>query len=322
MAKITTNVHEAARALRAGSLVAFPTETVYGLGADARADVAVASIFAAKGRPRFNPLIAHVATPEAAFALGRFNGPARKLAEAFWPGPLTLVVPRAKDCPVSLLASAGLETLAIRAPAHPKARALLRAFGGPVVAPSANVSGRLSPTRARDVIESPLAAEVEVILEGGECAVGVESAIIGFDASGAAVLLRPGGVAREEIEAVLGGPLLLPGKSGRPSSPGQLSSHYAPRALLRLNAKAPREGEAWLAFGPDALEDARMLNLSPRGDLREAAANLFSFLRQLDETGAERIAVSPIPEKGLGEAINDRLRRAAAPRPQPQGERP
>ncbi len=317
MAKITTDAQEAAAALRAGALVAFPTETVYGLGADAASDAAVAAIFAAKRRPRFNPLIAHAAAAGEAFALGRFGPHARRLAEAFWPGPLTLVVPRAPACPVSLLASAGLETIALRVPAHPKAQELLRAFGGPVVAPSANVSGRLSPTSARDVAESPLAGEVEVILDGGECAVGVESTIIGFSGAGAPVLLRPGGVTREEIGAVLGRPLQLREEGeGAPSSPGRLPSHYAPRARVRLNAAAPERGEAYLAFGPDAPAGARTLNLSPAGDLREAAANLFAFLRRLDETGAGRIAVAPIPAEGLGEAINDRLRRAAAPRPE------
>ncbi len=314
MARISTNVEEAAKALRAGRLVAFPTETVYGLGADAANDAAVAAIFAAKRRPRFNPLIAHVADAGAAFSLGEFSDDARKLAERFWPGPLTLVAPRAPGCPVSLLASAGLETLAIRVPAHETARALLAAFGGPVVAPSANISGRLSPTEAEHVAESPLAEEVAVILDGGECAVGVESTIIGFGGTGAPVLLRPGGIAREEIEAVLGRPLKTGGGEGAPSSPGQLSSHYAPRARLRLNAAAPREGEMFLAFGPDAPKGVPGLNLSPSGDMREAAANLFAYLRILDDTGVASIAVAPVPEEGLGEAINDRLRRAAAPR--------
>ncbi len=316
MAEITTDADRAAEALRAGRLVAFPTETVYGLGADATDDSAVAAIFEAKGRPRINPLIAHVADIGAAMRLGRFGEAARRLAEAFWPGPLTLVVPRAEGCPVSLLATAGLDTLAIRVPAHPLAQKLLRAFGGPVVAPSANVSGRLSPTEAEHVAESPLAEKVAVILDGDECPVGVESTIIGFDPDGTAVLLRPGGIPREEIEAVVGEPLRTgKGGEGTPSAPGQLSSHYAPRARLRLNASAPEEGEMFLAFGPDAPKGVPGLNLSPAGDLREAAANLFAYLRILDETGVDSIAVAPVPEHGLGEAINDRLRRAAAPRP-------
>ncbi len=316
MAEITTDADRAAEALRAGRLVAFPTETVYGLGADATDDSAVAAIFEAKGRPRINPLIAHVADIDAAMRLGRFGEAARRLAEAFWPGPLTLVIPRAEGCPVSLLATAGLDTLAIRVPAHPLAQKLLRAFGGPVVAPSANVSGRLSPTEAEHVAESPLAEKVGVILDGDECPVGVESTIIGFDPDGTAVLLRPGGIPREEIEKILGRPLRSgKGSEGTPSAPGQLSSHYAPRARLRLNASAPEEGEMFLAFGPDAPKGVPGLNLSPAGDLREAAANLFAYLRILDETGVDSIAVAPVPEHGLGEAINDRLRRAAAPRP-------
>ena len=317
MAEITRDVGEAARALRAGRLVAFPTETVYGLGADAADDAAVAAIFEAKGRPRINPLIAHVADAKAARRLGRFDDAARRLAERFWPGPLTLVVPRAEGCPVSLLATAGLETIAIRVPAHPLAQKLLRAFDGPVVAPSANVSGRLSPTEAEHVAESPLAESIAVILDGGECPVGVESTIIGFGTDGAPTLLRPGGIAREEIEAVLGAPLRGLAREGKaPSAPGQLSSHYAPRARLRLNARRPEEGEMFLAFGPDAPKGVPGLNLSPAGDLREAAANLFAYLRILDETGVASIAVAPIPERGLGEALNDRLRRAAAPRPE------
>ncbi len=316
MAEITTDAGKAAEALHAGRLVAFPTETVYGLGADATDDSAVAAVFEAKGRPRINPLIAHVTDIEAAMGLGRFDESARQLAEAFWPGPLTLVVPRVEGCPVSLLATAGLDTLALRVPAHPLAQALLAAFGGPVVAPSANISGRLSPTEAEHVAESPLAEKVAVILDGDECPVGVESTIIGFDTDGTPVLLRPGGIPREEIEKVLGEPLRTgKGGEGTPSAPGQLSSHYAPRARLRLNAQRPEEGEMFLAFGPDAPKGVPGLNLSPKGDLREAAANLFAYLRILDETGVSSIAVAPIPEYGLGEAINDRLRRAAAPRP-------
>ncbi len=328
MSKMTSDISAAVEALKAGKLVAFPTETVYGLGADAGNDEAVAEIFAAKGRPRFNPLIIHVADVEAALALGDFPPAARKLAEAFWPGPLTLVVKRAAGCPVSLLASAGLSTLAIRVPAHPVARRMLRAFASPVAAPSANMSGRLSPTEAEHVAESPLAERVAVILDGGECPVGLESTIIGFDGEGRAMMLRPGGVGREEIEAALGQPLApgqaeaeqaaagqARGKAGEtPSAPGQLKSHYAPRARLRLDARQPREGEMFLAFGPDAPRGVPGLNLSPSGDLREAAANLFAYLRILDDTGVDTIAVAPVPGEGLGEAINDRLRRAAAPR--------
>ncbi len=316
MADISTSIEAAARALKAGRLVAFPTETVYGLGADAANDEAVAAIFAAKRRPRFNPLIAHVAGLAEAMRLGQFSPAARQLAERFWPGPLTLVVPRAPDCPVSLLASAGLDTLAIRIPAHPLARQLLKAFGGPVVAPSANISGQLSPTEAEHVAESPLADDVAVILDGGECAVGVESTIIGLEPDGRASLLRPGGLPRGEIEAVLGAPLAALAANGdAPRAPGQLSSHYAPRARLRLDAAAPRQGEMYLAFGPGAPRGVPGLNLSPSGDLNEAAANLFAYLRILDDTGVEVIAVAPVPRTGLGEAINDRLARAAAPRP-------
>ncbi len=315
MADISTSIEAAASALKAGQLVAFPTETVYGLGADAANDKAVAAIFAAKRRPRFNPLIAHVAGLQEAMRLGRFSAAARRLAERFWPGPLTLVVPRVPDCPVSLLASAGLDTLAIRVPAHPLARQLLEAFGGPVVAPSANISGQLSPTEAEHVAESPLADDVAVILDGGECAVGVESTIIGFDSDGRACLLRPGGLPRAKIEAVLGVPLTTAANKDAPSAPGQLSSHYAPRARLRLDAAAPREGEVYLAFGPGAPRGVPGLNLSASGDLNEAAANLFAYLRILDDTGVEVIAVAPVPGEGLGEAINDRLARAAAPRP-------
>ncbi len=327
MPEPTRDIDKAVEALRQGRLVVFPTETVYGLGADATNDTAVAAIFEAKGRPRFNPLIIHVADGDLAARLGEMDARAQRLAEAFWPGPLTLVVPRAQDCPVSRLATAGLDTLALRVPAHPVAQRLLAAYGGPVAAPSANLSGRLSPTEAEHVAESPLAERVAVILDGDECAVGVESTIIALLPGETARLLRPGGLAREDIEAVLGAPLAwaaTPGAaekteateedSPRPESPGQLRSHYAPRARLRLNATEPRPGEMYLAFGPDAPRGVPGLNLSPTGDLREAAANLFAYLHILDETGVDTIAVAPIPEKGLGEAINDRLRRAAAPR--------
>lgn len=301
-------IAEAAALLRAGGLVAFPTETVYGLGGDATDDRAVARIFAAKRRPRFNPLIAHVADRAAAAALAAFDRRADRIAEAFWPGPLTLVLPRRAGCPVSLLASAGLDTLALRVPAHPVALALLRAVGRPVAAPSANRSGAVSPTRAAHVADS-LGDAVDLVLDGGACRVGVESTILDLSASRPAIL-RPGGIAREDIEALLGpvdGPAAGPVKA-----PGMLESHYAPGLPVRLDATAARPGEALLGFGPVAGATA---NLSPAGDLVEAAANLFALLRALDRPEFTGIAVSPIPEAGLGAAINDRLRRAAAPRP-------
>lgn len=304
----STEIREAVAALAAGRLVAFPTETVYGLGADATSDAAVAAVFAAKRRPQFNPLISHVADLDAALALGSFGEQALKLAHIFWPGPLTLVVPRREDCPVSLLASAGLGSIAIRVPAHPLARQLLEAFGKPVVAPSANPSGRLSPTTAAHVRKA-LASKVAVILDGGPCAVGVESTVVGFTGE-APELLRSGGISRREIEGVLGVPLAAP-TAGSLHSPGQLDSHYAPHARLRLAAKRPSETEAFLGFG---LYTHGPYNLSPKGDLTEAAANLFRLLHEIDATGAETIAVAPIPSTGLGEAINDRLKRAAAPR--------
>jgi L-threonylcarbamoyladenylate synthase len=303
-------IAEAARILRAGGLVAFPTETVYGLGADATNGTAVARIFEAKGRPRFNPLIAHVASLEAARDLVEFNGGALALAEKFWPGPLTLVLPLRNGAahPVSAIVTAGLDTLAVRAPAHPAARALLAAAGVPIAAPSANLSGRVSPTCAHHV-EEDLGDAVEMILDGGATQAGLESTIVAF--SPAPTLLRPGGLAREDIEATLRCRLQDYRDAGV-VSPGQLASHYAPRARLRLNATGREPGEVLLAFGPGAPEDA--LNLSPEGDLREAAANLFAYLRELDAQGPARIAVMPIPRHGLGEAINDRLGRASAPR--------
>jgi L-threonylcarbamoyladenylate synthase len=307
----------AAALLRAGELVAFPTETVYGLGADARNDRAVAAIFAAKGRPAFNPLIVHVADLAAAEALADFDPAARALAAAFWPGPLTLVLPRRPDADLAERATAGLPTVALRAPAHPLARRLLDAFGGPLAAPSANPSGRVSPTTRAHVVEG-LGGRIAAVLDGGACAVGLESTILGFEA-GAPVLLRPGGLPAETIEAALGRPLLrrAGAAAGPVTAPGQLASHYAPVAALRLDATGPGPDEAWLGFGP--VETLRPgLNLSPSGDLAEAAANLFAHLRAIDaiaaSAGLARIAVAPIPETGLGVAINDRLRRAAAPR--------
>lgn len=301
------NVQRAAEILQVGGLVAFPTETVYGLGADATNDRAVAKIYEAKGRPQFNPLIAHVTDVEEAFAQAEFPAAALTLAAKFWPGPLTLVLPRKKGCMVSLLSSAGLPSIALRVPQHPLALELIRAVGRPVVAPSANPSGRISPTTAAHVREG-LGSKVEMILDGGPCAVGLESTIVSL-LDDTPRLLRAGGLAREKIEEALGRELTAP-VSGPLHAPGQLESHYAPQASMRLNATQWREGEARLGFGAmDALH-----NLSPTGDLIEAAANLFSMLHQLDTFGSSTIAVASIPSTGLGEAINDRLRRAAAPR--------
>ncbi len=298
----------AAGILRAGGLVAFPTETVYGLGGDARSDLAAARIFEAKGRPRFNPLIAHVASVEEARRIARFTPEAERLAAAFWPGPLTLVLPLREDAGVAPLVTAGLPTVAVRVPGHPLARRLLAAFGGPVAAPSANPSGKLSPTRAGDVLAG-LGGRIAAVVDGGPCPVGVESTIVGLD--GPPRLLRPGGVPAEAIEACLGQPLAGPADAAAPVAPGMLASHYAPGAALRLNATAAAPGELLLGFGPVAGD----LSLSPAGDLTEAAANLFHHLRALDARGT-RIAVAPIPDHGLGRAINDRLARAAAPRPE------
>ena len=310
-------VAKAAECLAAGGLVAFPTETVYGLGADAAQASAIARIYEAKGRPAFNPLIAHVADLAAARQIARFDATALKLAEAFWPGPLTLVLPKAPHCPVAELATAGLDTVAIRIPVHPVARALLREFGGAVVAPSANISGHVSPTTAAHVA-SDLSGRVDLILDGGAVNVGVESTIVAcFDE---AMLLRPGGLPREEIARVLGHPLQkLPEDAAcddaQPLAPGMLASHYAPQTPVRLNATGVEADEALLAFGLTEVSGAHaakaVLNLSATGDLAEAAVNLFGYLRSLDATGARTIAVMPVPHHGLGEAINDRLRRAA-----------
>jgi L-threonylcarbamoyladenylate synthase len=310
------HVAEAARRLRAGELVALPTETVYGLAADATRGAAVARIFDAKGRPRFNPLISHLADADDALGHGEFDAAARRLAEAFWPGPLTLVVPFRPASPISSLARAGLETIALRVPAHPLARAVIRAAGVPLAAPSANRSGRVSPTRARHVAEE-LGNHVALILDGGPTEVGLESTIVAC-LGGPPRLLRPGGLTREAIEAELGHALAERGETGpQPLAPGALSSHYAPDAHLRLDATEIGPGEALLAFGPTPPRGAEraiaVRNLSPSGELSEASANLFDFLRELDAKAA-RIAVAPIPERGLGRAINDRLRRAAAPR--------
>ncbi len=293
--------------------MAFPTETVYGLGANASDGRAVARLYAAKGRPRFNPLIMHVTGVGAAQRLGLFDARAERLAERFWPGPLTLVVPLKAGAPVSSLARAGLDTIGLRVPSHLVARALIEAAGVPVAAPSANRSGHVSPTTAEHVA-ADFAGVEGLILDGGRCPGGLESTVVGL-AGEAAVLLRPGGVPRAAIEAVLGEMLARPkGDDAAPGAPGMLASHYAPRAHLRLGAGKARHGEVLLAFGPDAPADAAR-NLSPAGDIAEAAANLFAYLRELDAAGAEKIAVMPIPREGLGEAINDRLVRAAAPRP-------
>ena len=308
-------IAEAARALAAGGLVAFPTETVYGLGADAGNGEAIARLYAAKGRPAFNPLIAHVASAAAARKLARFDTAAERLAAAFWPGPLTLVLPKAADCPVAALATAGLDSVAVRLPQHPVAQQLLRAFGGPVVAPSANRSGHVSPTTAAHVL-ADLGGRIDLIVDGGATPVGLESTIVAC--IGDPVLLRPGGVPRAAIERVLGTALagaFALNDQPAPRAPGMLASHYAPRTRLRLDASAVGTREALLAFGPAPADGAaaavKVLNLSRRGDLIEAAANLFSHLRTLDAVGAAAIAVMPIPHHGLGEAINDRLRRAA-----------
>ena len=302
----TAGLARAVGLLRAAALVAFPTETVYGLGGDARSDLAVARIFDAKGRPRFNPLIVHVPDVAAAREFAVFDARAEAVAAQFWPGPLTLVLPM-RQAGLSPLVTADLTTVAIRVPAHPVAQALLRNFGGPLAAPSANPSGRVSPTRAAHVLAG-LGGRIAAVLDGGACAVGVESTILGL--GNGPELLRPGGVAVEALEALLG-PLTLGGSAEKPNAPGQLASHYAPSAAVRLEAVDRRPGEVRLGFGPGACD----LNLSASGDLVEAAANLFHMLREADDLAAGRaIAVAPVPEVGLGRAINDRLRRAAAPR--------
>jgi L-threonylcarbamoyladenylate synthase len=308
------SIEAAARLIREGELVAFPTETVYGLGGDATNERAVAKIFEAKGRPQFNPLISHVLDAGEARRLVQWTDLADKLAARFWPGPLTLVLPRAKNSPIALLATAGLDTAAIRAPAHPMAQALIRAAGRPIAAPSANRSGAVSPTRAEHVAES-LGDRVKLILDGGPCEVGLESTVLDLTTS-PPTLLRPGGATREAIEAVIGPVAMshaIPSGDAARKSPGQIDSHYAPARPVRLNATSVAGDEALLAFGPRPPVGARqVLNLSVSGDLTEAAANLFAHLRALDEPANARIAVMPIPQTGLGLAINDRLRRAAA----------
>jgi L-threonylcarbamoyladenylate synthase len=305
-----TGIRDAAKLLRDGGLVAFPTETVYGLGADATNGRAVAAIFAAKRRPQFNPLIVHVRDQAQAETYAQFNPTAEKLASAFWPGALTLVLPRRRDCPLSALVSAGLDTVALRVPAHPIAVRLLAEAGLPIAAPSANASGRISATTAAHVRES-LDGRVDLILDGGATPMGLESTVIGFD-SGKPVLLRAGAIPSADVELVAG-QLATPTNIAI-QSPGQLASHYAPHTTIRLNATAVSPDETLLAFGADVPKGARVaLNLSAAGDLKEAAANLFAMLHTLDAIGLP-IAVMQIPSEGLGEAINDRLRRAAAPR--------
>jgi L-threonylcarbamoyladenylate synthase len=307
--------------LRGGRLVAFPTETVYGLGGDACNDHAVASIFATKGRPSFNPLISHVATAEMAFTLGKKTAIAECLASHFWPGAMTLILDRTPDCNVSMLTTAGLSKIAVRVPSHNAATHLLTAFGGPLAAPSANPSGRISPSMASHVMEG-LDGHIDVVLDGGACQSGLESTIVDCS-SDMPVILRPGGITRNAINDVLkkAGHGLLgqntdPKVEKKPISPGQLASHYAPKLSVRMNAETADHNEIAIGFGTQINEAT--LNLSISGNITEAAANLFALLHKADKLGAEknavRIAIAAIPDQGLGEAINDRLRRAAAPR--------
>lgn len=300
-------IEEAVALLKAGGLVAMPTETVYGLAADAGNADAIARLYAAKGRPRFNPLIAHVAGPSMAWRLAGWPDLAEQLAEAFWPGPLTLVLPKRPDAPIADIANAGLDSIALRAPRHTAAQALIRAFDGPLVAPSANPSGGISPTTAQHVADG-LGDRIDLILDGGACPVGLESTVIAL-LGGLPTLLRPGGLPRRQIEAITGR-LEEPGSSETLLAPGMMKSHYAPNAAMRLNAETAEAGEVLLGFGAIRGD----LNLSAAGDLAEAATGLFAALRALDARGAARIAVAPIPDEGLGEAINDRLQRAAAPK--------
>ena len=310
-----TAIYDASERLKSAGLVAFPTETVYGLGADATNELAVAKVFKAKGRPSFNPLIIHVPTIKAAEGFAELSDTARKLCAAFWPGPLTIIVPRKSTSNISHLATAGLDTIAIRCPDHPVALALLTQCNRPIVAPSANRSGHVSPTTAMHV-EEDLGDRIEMILDGGPTAIGLESTVIALTPD--PQILRPGSISKLEIENVIG-PFANTdqpaSKVGKIIAPGQLASHYAPNAAIRLNAIAVKPGEALLAFGPAAPDhDGPVINLSPDGDLTEAAANLFASLRELDRSGCPTIAVMTIPQTGMGEAINDRLKRAAAPR--------
>jgi len=309
----TDGIIKAADELKKGHLVAFPTETVYGLGADATNDHAVASIYEAKGRPKFNPLIVHVSSLDAARQYAEFNRQAEQLADRFWPGALTLVLPRTLDCPLSLLVSAGLDSIAIRVPHHPVADRLLNASGVPIAAPSANRSGDISPTQAEHVLKSwPDASRPgpKLILDGGPCSVGLESTVIDMTTD-QPTLLRPGGNTVEELENVAGKISHADGTPEQPRSPGMLARHYAPSLPIHLNAASAKPGGALLGFGNKGWSPT--LNLSPEGDLREAASNLFSMLRLLDTDQYTSIGVSPIPNEGLGLAINDRLKRAATP---------
>ena len=300
------SIAEAAALLRAGELVSLPTETVYGLGANALDDTAVAKIYAAKNRPSFNPLIVHVPDVATARQYAQFNELAEHVAETLWPGPLSIVLPRTKACALSKLVSAGLDTVAVRIPASPHARRLFAVADIPVAAPSANKSNRLSPTEARHVADN-FGEEVSLVLDGGPCTVGLESTVLDLSTD-TPTLLRAGGTAQEALEAVIGRPLVRAGTDDHsPKSPGMLSRHYAPRTPLRMNAPHAEDGEALLGFG--AIDGT--LNLSPSGDATEAAANLFRYLHELDAMNFTGIAVAPIPEEGLGHAINDRLRRAA-----------
>jgi len=301
------DIEKAAEILAKGGLVAFPTETVFGLGADASDDFAVAKIYEAKGRPSFNPLIVHVSDVGMAKRLVEWNDQADHLARAFWPGPLTLVLPMRTDAGVSKLVSAGLPTVAIRVPRHPIAQSMLRAFGGPVAAPSANLSGKISPTRADHVLNG-LDGRINAIVTQGHSENGVESTILHFDPN--PTILRPGTITAADISSVLGQPVARLEHADNIIAPGQMTSHYAPRAAVRLNANDWHAGEKRLGFGDVTCD----LNLSPTGDLVEAAANLFDMLHQIDDMDGDRIAVSPIPNHGIGIAINDRLSRAAAPR--------
>jgi len=303
-------IAEAARIIQAGGLVAFPTETVYGLGANATNGEAVSKIFAAKDRPEFNPLIIHVGTAADAEIFVQFNDRARKVAEAFWPGPLSLILPRTDNCPVSLLAGAGLDTLAVRLPEHPMAQVLIKAAGVPIAAPSANRSGEVSPTTALHVSTS-LGDAVDFIIDGGPCAVGVESTVLDLSRRNP-VILRPGAISAEDLESLLGPLIANDGQGAAPRSPGQLLQHYATRIPLRMKANDVALDEALLAFGPNLLNGAKIVkNLSEKGDLAEAASNLFAMMRTLDRPGYAGIAVMPIPDIGIGRAINDRLQRAA-----------
>lgn len=309
-----SSIIRASQALRNGELVAFPTETVYGLGGDATNADAVARIFEMKGRPHFNPLIVHVADRETAASHVEFNESANRLATAFWPGPLTLVLTKKPESEICDLVSAGLETIGIRVPLNPVAQELLQTAGLPVAAPSANLAGRISPTRASHV-QDDLGDGPALILDGDFAAIGLESTVIGFS-DDTPLLLRPGGIPGKDIEKVLGKKLEGAETGHAPTSPGQLESHYAPRAAIRLNATDVKKGEALMSFGNRQPEtDGPSVNLSPDGSLREAAIHFFAALRELDASGCKTIAVVPIPDEGLGEAINDRLRRAAAPRP-------